>query len=557
MKLSRFVTLPGNSLKSIIQGCADSAPQDAPVDLGTPDEMRQAGFDQQNIDYLISKLKENDGPPPRWQMMEALVGDFLGVDNIDMCVVKREWPKFWQPMLPLGYARVSEAYTEVDWPRKHKYGRALAEDFMPVYEDVELGYQKTQNVISKFAAFLQTGEGIPLYLSADLRGDMWNDPSIVVKCARANKPIADQFLAQVDAWVQEANIYKDALTSFDGGRLRFIHVPACAWDDVVLPPSIIKQVRRGTVDMLKRRDTFYDVGLGVRRSILAAGDPGVGKTQVGRALSNEVYTDAATRCSIIWVSTKSIGSPRDIKDLYKAARTLAPTLLLLEDVDLIGRARGSDGPDYLLGELLTQMDGAEDNRGLITFATTNDMAKIDYALTKRPGRFDRLLEIPLPNREAREVMLRRFVKTRKAVLEAGVDAGPGSPWDIVVTETAGMTGAYLQELVNTAVIEAVNNDSVEDGKPLLTDAALAEGLQLVRESFDRGPSTLRKGGDDELEANWESPPRATSMKSLKKKLKKASVDVEPLSKEERLASLQKLQKLNRVKLRIAMAKIAA
>jgi AAA+ superfamily predicted ATPase len=539
----------------MVQGAAELQPMDEPVDLGTPDEMRQAGFDQANIDYLISKLKEQDGPPPKWQMMEALVGDFLGVDNIDMCVVKREWPKFWQPMLPLGYARISEAYTEVDWPRKHKFGRALADEFMPVYEDIELGYQKTQNVISKFAAFLQTGEGIPLYLSADLRGDMWSDPSIVVKCARANKPIADKFLAQVDGWVQAANIYKDALTTFDNGRLRFIHVPACSWEDVVLPKGIIKQVRRATVDMLKRRDQFYDVGLGVRRSVLAAGDPGVGKTQVGRALSNEVYADASTRCSIIWVSTKSIGSPRDIKDLYKAARTLAPTLLLLEDVDLIGRARGSDGPDYLLGELLTQMDGAEDNRGLITFATTNDMAKIDYALTKRPGRFDRLLEIPLPNREAREVMLRRFVATRKADLAEGVEGGPGSPWDIIVTETAGMTGAYLQELVNTAVIEAVNSDSVQDKRPLLTDAALAEGLQLVRESFDRGPNTLRKGGDDELEANWEPAERVDSLKKLKK-LKKASM-VQPMDSEDRLTSIQKLQKVNRAKLRIAYAKLAA
>jgi len=528
MRLSRLVTLPGGSLSRLVKASDEQKRMDEPGIPASRSEMRQAGFDRENIDYLISKIKEQEGPPPKWQMMEAIIGDFLGVDNIDMCVVKREWPKFWQPMLPLGYARVSEAYTDVDWPRKHKYGRALAEEFIPVYEDVELGYKKVQNVISKFAAFLTTGEGVPLFINADLRGDMWSDPSIVVKCARANKPIADQFLNHVDSWVQDANIYKNALTSFEGGKLRFIHVPTCSWDDVVLPPAIIKQVRRATVDMLKRRDTFYDVGLGVRRSVLAAGDPGVGKTQVGRALSNEVYADAATRCSILWVSTKSIGSPRDIKDLYRAARTLAPTLLLLEDVDLIGRARGSEGPDYLLGELLTQMDGAEDNRGLITFATTNDLTKIDYALTKRPGRFDRLLEIPLPNREAREVMLRRFVQTRKAMLAEGVDAGPGSPWEIIVTETDGMTGAYLQELINSAVIEAINSDSIEDKRPVLTEANLAEGLQLVRESFDRGPATLRKGGDDERK--WEAGAQ--------------------------IKKLTKLKKANRAKLRVALTKIA-
>jgi ATP-dependent 26S proteasome regulatory subunit len=486
----------------------------------TAPKLREAGFDRENIDYLISKLNDKKGPPPEWKMREELIGDFLGVEQIDTCIVKREWAPFWQPMLPFGYARIAEAYTEVDWPRKHKWGRALAGDFMPMYEDVETGYQKVANVISKTTGFLTTKEGIPFVATSDLRGNAWSDPNIVVQIERKHKKLADAFLNQIDQWVQAANIYKDQLLSYESNHLKFIKVPACSWDDVILPQSIIKQVRRATVDMLKRRAVFYDVGIGVRRSILMYGAPGIGKTQVGRALSNEVYADADTRVTIIWVSTKSINGARDIKGLYSAARTLAPTMLLLEDVDLIGKSRGESGPDYLLGELLTQMDGAEDNRGLITVATTNDLKKIDYALTKRPGRFDRLLPIPIPSKEARASMLRRFTKARKAILAEGVDAGPGSAWDMIITETEGMTGAYLQELINSAVIESVNSDSIEDGKPVLTDAALAEGLQLVRESFDRGPHSLLKGAESQGELKGEPLTPAASV-LLSKEIKKA------------------------------------
>ncbi|NIT77322.1 MAG: AAA family ATPase [Anaerolineae bacterium] len=477
MSLKRFLKEGGSRLSS--QALLAKPPKPPlTVEAAAGPQLREA-FGREEIDYFISKLNQKDPNelPSRWAMLKQMTADFLGHEAMDSCIVRREWTPFWQPMLCLGFWQVSSHY-----------------------EDVEVGPDKKVHTASTANIYLHTKckKRIPMHVSANLRGDMFSDPSISVEIHRDHKEVAEAFLQDVDTWIRDANIYKDKLLTFTGGRggrLSFLQVPPCSWDDVILPGKIIKQIRRATVDMLKRRDTFYDVGLGVRRSILLDGPPGVGKTQTNRALSNEVYATAETQATIIWVSTKSIESAKDVKGLYSAARTCAPTLLLLEDVDLIGASRGYSRDNYLLGELLTQMDGAEDNRGLITVATTNDLAKIDYALTKRPGRFDRVMPIPLPSAEAREVMLKRFATARKASFakdcrEADESTGM-TKWAQILEATEGMTGAYLQELVNTAVIEAVNNDQVKNGRPILKAGDLLEALELINESFNASPRDLQ------------------------------------------------------------------
>lgn len=479
-----------------------SGRRNTPPDPPSTGTLRAAGFDKDSIDYFVNKLKEKDEELPSARaMMREMVADFLGHGSLDSCIVRREWSHFWQPMLCMGFWQVQGHYDDIDWKRTHKWGEYLAGDFVPVYEDIEVGPDKKTHTKTTANLFLHTkcGKKVPMHVVANLQGNMWEAPNVAVECHRDHRKLAESFLAEIDSWVREANIYKDKLLTYQGGRgdgrLAFLSVPPCSWEDVILPPKLIKQIRRATVDMLKRRDTFYDVGLGVRRSVLLDGPPGVGKTQTNRALSNEVYASTETQATIIWVSAKAIESAQNIKGLYKAARICAPTLLLMEDVDLIGASRGSTRHDnYLLGELLTQMDGAEDNRGLITVATTNDLSAIDYALTKRPGRFDRVMKVPLPSVEARESMLKRFAASRKArfakdVRDADEETGL-TKWAQILEATEGMTGAYLQEIINTAVIEAINNDQVKNGKPILKASDILEAFDLVCESFNTSPRRL-------------------------------------------------------------------
>jgi SpoVK/Ycf46/Vps4 family AAA+-type ATPase len=146
---------------------------------------------------------------------------------------------------------------------------------------------------------------------------------------------------------------------------------------------------------------------------------------------------------------------------------------------------------------------------LITVATTNDLSQIDYALTNRPGRFDRKLVIPLPGKTARALMLKRFIEARKARVSKSVTKAVAkfvtgkemqSNWDLLLDNTEGYTGAYLMEVVNTAVIEAVNQNSLTNKKkPLLKSSHLLEAMRVVEENFNIGQQVT---SDKEPDSYW-------------------------------------------------------
>lgn len=440
--------------------------------------LRQGSFDQTSIDYLIQRLREPGQPRPT---LDVVFSDFLECEPVDIESHTKDWSDFWFPMMCEAFAQASAAHTSFDWVKRHQWGPAFSTSLKPTYKEVKVGLDREATLMVSGTLFLETKGGTRLVCTLIPPG--FEPPSIKVLVKSGNALAAKQLLGWVGAHMDSHNIYKDKVLAFADNQLQFQRVARMRWEDVVLPSNLTNELRTATLDMLRNRATFYDVGLGVRRSILLEGDPGVGKTQCCRALSNELYEDPSTVATVIWVSAKSIQSTRSIKLLYTAARELAPTALFMEDVDLIGGHRRSGGDDYLLGELLTQMDGAEDNRGLITIATTNDAQQISRALTKRPGRFDRVFTVPLPDASARGVMLARFLKQRKAALELDK-----SDMDRVISGMEGMTGAFIQEVVNTAVIEAVTRGEVEGGKPLIGLARLARSLKTVRDTF--GSSTF-------------------------------------------------------------------
>src|SRR5207244_10841293 len=133
-------------------------------------------------------------------------------------------------------------------------------------------------------------------------------------------------------------------------------------------------------------------GLPVRPRWVLAGPPGVGKTQVFRALTHE----RAGLYTILWLTPQSFGPFCNMASLFAFARALQPTLLLWEDLDLVVRNRHDPFTAGLLGELLAQLDGAESSTGLITCASTNDTSALDTALSARPSRFDRIVHIGPP-----------------------------------------------------------------------------------------------------------------------------------------------------------------
>lgn len=200
-----------------------------------------------------------------------------------------------------------------------------------------------------------------------------------------------------------------------------------------------------------------------------------GKTKLFKAIASTV-----PQCTVIWVSSKAFEYTSDVSLLYDAARDLGPTILVIEDMDLIGAERDSSRDNRLLGEFLTQMSGASANKTTITLASTNSLDKIDRALSNRPGRFDRVLEVVPPSAKFRKKMLVAFLT------EFGVKVDVSDQtWAEVVDYTEGMTGAHLQEIAKTSLVKLV----VAKKEKTLHDEDLLNATMLVVSNFKHSPKT--------------------------------------------------------------------
>jgi len=274
------------------------------------------------------------------------------------------------------------------------------------------------------------------------------------------------------------------VVEYDQGLLRFVATPKVTQEDVVLPDQIWDGIWKNSVRLVDRIDSFMEFPEGIRRSMLLHGPPGTGKTQVFRAVAHTLGN--SKKCTIIWASGRSFKEPEDIDMLYEACRDLAPSVLLIEDIDLISVSRedmpsGWNPRASVLGELLTQMDGAQPNKNLITFASTNDKDALDIALKNRPGRMDRIWEIGYPSEAVRRHMIGRFL-TAYGLGDLTLEE---KEWDSVISLTEGFSGAHVKEAVKTLLIDVTDKGGQVTAKDL-TVTSLREAVAEVRDNFGLG-----------------------------------------------------------------------
>ena len=199
---------------------------------------------------------------------------------------------------------------------------------------------------------------------------------------------------------------------------------------------------------LKNPKRFTDMGAHSPAGILLVGPPGTGKTLFARAIAGEAgvpfFSTAGTEFSEMYVG---VGASR-VRDMFARTRAAAPCILFIDEFDGVGQQRSADGDDsvHTINQLLTEMDGFEDNTGVIIIAATNRPRDLDEALT-RPGRFDRVLRLPLPNVDGREDIMK--VHSRGKIISPDVD------YNRVARATGGFTGAQLMDLMNRSAIQAV------------------------------------------------------------------------------------------------------
>ena len=254
-----------------------------------------------------------------------------------------------------------------------------------------------------------------------------------------------------------------------------------------------KEELQEVVTFLKQPETFIKLGARIPRGVLLIGPPGTGKTLLAKAIAGEAgvpfFSIAASEFVEMFVG---VGASR-VRDLFKKAKDKAPCIVFIDEIDAVGRQRGAgigggnDEREQTLNQLLTEMDGFADNSGVILLAATNRPDVLDTALM-RPGRFDRRIQVGLPDRPGRESILAVHARTRPLSDEVSL-----AEW---ASRTPGFSGADLANLLNEAAILTARH-----GASFLGNRELEEALERITMGLTAAP--LQDGAKKRLIAYHE------------------------------------------------------
>ncbi len=232
-----------------------------------------------------------------------------------------------------------------------------------------------------------------------------------------------------------------------------------------------KEELQEVVDFLRNPEKFTAIGARIPHGMLLVGPPGTGKTLLARAVAGESDAQFLSISGSDFVEMYvGVGASR-VRDLFEQAKKVAPATIFIDEIDAVGRKRGSglggghDEKEQTLNQLLVEMDGFARTEGIIVLAATNRPDILDPALL-RPGRFDRQIHVGRPDVKGREEILKVHAKDKK--LDAGVNL------KTIARSTAGFTGADLSNLLNEAAIMAARAD-----RPVLTMEDLNEALMKI------------------------------------------------------------------------------
>jgi cell division protease FtsH len=253
-------------------------------------------------------------------------------------------------------------------------------------------------------------------------------------------------------------------------------------------PEVIEECKE-VISYIEKKELYKTIGADMPKGILLEGPPGTGKTLLAKAIATETNSTFMSMSGSEFVELfVGMGASR-VRELFENARKNRPCIIFIDEIDAVGRQRGAginmanDEREQTLNQLLYEMDGFNNNDDIVVMAATNRRDVLDQALL-RPGRFDRIIKVPLPDKYSREKILEIYIKNKKTDKEFDIKA---------IAELAdGFSGAQLKNLINEAAILSARNNETTIQEKYVFESFEKLIVGLIRNNAEVNPLTRQR-----------------------------------------------------------------
>jgi len=253
-------------------------------------------------------------------------------------------------------------------------------------------------------------------------------------------------------------------------------------------PEVIEECKE-IISYNENKEKYKEIGAEMPRGILLEGPPGTGKTLLAKAIASETNSSFTSVSGSEFVELfVGMGASR-VRDLFESARKNRTSIIFIDEIDAVGRQRGAginmanDEREQTLNQLLYEMDGFNNNQDIVVMAATNRKDVLDKALL-RPGRFDRIIKVPLPDKESREKILEVYINKKKTEKQFDISA--------IAELTDGFSGAELKNLINEAAIMSARNNETVIKEKYIFDSFEKSIVGLIKKNSDKSTNQITK-----------------------------------------------------------------
>ena len=444
---------------------------------------RLAEFGELFGDFVRASLESESRKEPEFRL---LLREHLGAEPSELSIVAQDVPSWDHANLQLGLEAVLERdgrsarLVGIGGGQKRFMALSLSDlvnerHFRPgsvEYENVATGPGRSHPCMLFGLVLIHdpAGPAVLLVRRGDDRGT--GRAGLQVEAMAQRPGAAEQLLEELRERMRERNVFRGQMISLESTMWGEVQVvfherPQLRREDVVMPERLLADIERNTLEIGRRADALRAAGRHLKRGLLLHGPPGTGKTHTVKWLAGEL-----SHATVVVLAGGSLGVAGPV---FRLARELAPSLVVLEDVDLVAEERTMlHGAGPVLFELLNELDGMAEDADVAVVLTTNRPDLLEPALAARPGRVDLAVEMPLPDDGSRRRLLELYAR--------GLQLELRDP-DVIVKRTEGVTASFFRELMRQAALEAAADgcECVRDGHAAAAlDRLLAHSSALTR-----------------------------------------------------------------------------